>query len=510
VRTLLRNGFLFDGSGAPPARGDLLISGERIAEVGVFEAPQADAVMDCAGLAVSPGFIDGHSHSDLQVLEERPEKALQGVTTEVVGNCGFSPYPAPPEGRLLREFANGIFGGDDRWGWPSAAAYLADVEERARLTGAVSLVGHGSLRIFQAGHRLGALPERDVQAMEGALGEALSQGAAGFSTGLMYSPGESAPFAELERLCRVVARHGKIYTSHMRSYTSGLLDAIDEQIELARRTGCRLQISHLQAVGPANWGKQAAAIEKIERARDAGVDVAFDCYPYVAGSTVLTQLLPQRVLEGGIPGMLARLADRSQRAAIAAETAAGIAQRWSDLYISAAGSPAGQALVGRSLEEIAGARGCEPVEALLDVLCEERGAVNVLEFNQSEENLRQLLAHPLSAVVSDGFYVKGRPHPRLHGTFPFLLGEICRNRNWLTLAEAIRKITTWPAARFELKDRGRLERGWLADVVVFDPETVASGATYERPEVPPAGIRSVWRSGRKVVEEGHILPESAR
>jgi N-acyl-D-amino-acid deacylase len=504
LRSLFRNALVIDGTGAAPFTGNLLIEDERIAEVGRLEPPPADAVVDCTGLAVSPGFIDGHSHSDLQVLEERPEKVLQGVTTEVVGNCGFSPYPAPAEPGLLREFANGIFRGDDRWGWPSAAAYLAEVSERARLTGVVSLVGHGSLRIFQAGHRLGPLPEHDVQMMEGVLDDALSQGAAGFSTGLMYAPGESAPFEELERLCRVVARRGKIYTSHMRSYTNGLLDAVDEQLELARRSGCRLQISHLQAVGPANWPKQAVAIEKIERAHDAGVDVAFDCYPYVAGSTVLTQLLPQWVLGGGAAGMLARLADRSQRAAIAAETIAGIAQRWSDLYISAAGSEAGQALVGRSLEDIAAIRGCEPVEVMLDILCEERGAVNVLEFNQSEENLRQLLAHPLAAVVSDGFYVNGRPHPRLHGTFPFLLGEICRGRSWLTLAEAVRKITSWPAQRFSLRERGLLKAGFIADLVVFDPGAVASGASYVKPEVPPTGIRSVWRDGRIVVEDGRV------
>ncbi len=505
MRTLFRNGLLIDGTGAPPSHGDLLICDKRIAEVGTFAPPVADAEVDCTGLAISPGFIDSHSHSDLQVLEKRPEKVLQGVTTEVVGNCGFSPYPASPEARQLREFANGIFCGDDQWGWPSAAAYLADVERRAQLTGVVSLLGHGSLRVFQAGHHLGPLSDRDLQTIEGVLDEALAQGAAGFSTGLMYSPGESAPFEELERLCRVVARHGKIYTSHIRSYTSGLLEAVDEQLELARRTGCRLQISHLQAVGPANWSKQPAAIEKIERARDAGVDVAFDCYPYVAGSTVLTQLLPQWVLEGGIEGMLARLADRAQRGAIAAETVAGVAQRWSDLYISAAGSPSGQDLVGRSLEDIAGMRGCEPVEAMLDVLYEERGVVNVLEFNQTEENLRQSLTHPLSAIISDGFYVTGRPHPRLHGTFPFFLGEICRNRNWVTLAEAVRKITSWPAERFRLQDRGRLAPGSFADLAIFDPQTIASGATYERPEVPPRGIRSVWRNGHQLVAEGEIL-----
>ncbi|MFN7993279.1 MAG: amidohydrolase family protein [Bryobacteraceae bacterium] len=463
-----------------------------------------DASIDCTGLVVAPGFIDSHSHSDLQVLEPRPEKILQGVTTEVVGNCGFSPYPAPPDPRPLREFANGIFCGDETWGWKSAAGYLAEVERRATLTGAVSLVGHGTLRIFQAGHRLGALSERDLQTMEGALDEALAQGAAGLSTGLMYSPGESAPFEELERLCRVVARRGKIYTSHIRDYAARLPEAVEEQLELARRTGCRLQISHLQAVGPGNWPKQAAAIEKIEEARAGGLDVAFDCYPYVAGSTVLTQLLPQWVLEGGNTGMVARLSDPEQRRAIARETVRGIAQRWSDLYISAASTPAGKRLVGRHLEEIAAERGCEPVDALIDILIEESGNVNVLEFNQSQDNLRQLLAHPLGAVISDGFYVKGRPHPRLHGTFPFLLGEICRNRNWLSLPEAIRKITSWPAQRFGMKDRGCLRPGCFADVVVFDPAGVGSAASYENPQVPPSGIQAVYRGGHRLVNRGNI------
>lgn len=481
---LLRNGSIIDGAGAPAFPGDLLIAGGRIAEVGLFPPPPGARTIDCTGLVVCPGFIDAHSHSDLQVLQDRPEKRLQGVTSEVVGNCGFSPYPAPAEPRLLHEFANGIFCGDDRWGWPSAADYLAEVQKSPRPTHVVSLVGHGTLRIAQAA---------GLASIERALEEALEQGAAGLSTGLMYAPGESAPFEELERLCRVVARHGKIYTSHIRNYASALLEAVDEQLELARRTGVRLQISHLQAVGPANWPLQARAIEMIERARDQGLDVAFDCYPYLAGSTVLTQFLPQWALAGGIPGLLARLQDQAERAHIRCQTLAGLAQRWSDLYIASVASRENRALIGKNLAEIGEARGREPVQAAFDLLGEERGEVNVLEFNQSEDNLRALLTHPLSIVVSDGFYVKGRPHPRLHGAFPYLLGEICRARNWIALPEAIRKITSLPARRFGIARRGRLARGYIADVTVFDPAEVASPATYDNPEVAPVGIRRVFR-----------------
>ncbi len=385
------------------------------------------------------------------------------------------------------------------WGWRSAADYLADVRRSARLANVVSLAGHGSLRIAQAGHRLGALAPEEVAGMERMLDEALEQGASGFSTGLMYSPGESAPAEELERLCRVVARRGAIYTSHIRNYTAALLEAVEEQIGLARRTGCRLQISHLQAVGPANWPKQAQAVERIERAREEGIEIGFDCYPYVAGSTVLTQFLPQWALAGGIGGLLARLRDRSERSRIAAETVAGLAQRWSDLYIAAVGSSENRGLVGKNLEEIGESRGREPVEAAFDLLLEERGEVTMLEFNQSEENLRALLTHPLANVVSDGFYVKGRPHPRLHGTFPYLLGEICRERGWMPLAEGIRKITDLPARRFGIAHRGRIERGWFADITVFDAGEIASAATYDNPEVAPTGIRHVFRNGEAVL-----------
>ena len=285
-----------DGTGRPAFAADVWIEDGRIGTIGSLPG-QADETIDCTGLTVTPGFVDGHSHSDLQVLENRPEKALQGVTSEIVGNCGFSPYPAAVDRGPLHEFANGIFRGGDAWGWNSAADYLASASSSSRFANVVSLVGHGTLRIAFAGTRLGPLSEPEMDKMEHALEESLAAGACGFSSGLMYPPGESAPFSELERLCRIVARRDKIYSTHMRDYGVRLVEAVEEQ-ELARHTGCRLQISHFQVAGEANWSLQSKALEKIERARKEGIDVAFDCYPYVYGSTVLSQLLPQWALGG--------------------------------------------------------------------------------------------------------------------------------------------------------------------------------------------------------------------
>lgn len=492
---LLRNGILIDGAGRDGRRGDLLVIGEGIAEVGVFRPPEEVRVIDCTGMVISPGFIDAHSHADLQVLEDRREKVRQGVTTEVVGNCGFSPYPAPEDPGPLRAFANGIFCGDESWGWPSAGAYL-EAAARSPAVNVVSLVGHGSLRIAVAGHRLGPLTAREMDRLERLLEEALAQGACGFSTGLMYAPGSSAPRDELERLCRIVARHGKIYATHMRSYTSGLVAAVEEQLELARRTGCRLQISHFQAAAASNWGLQRPALERIEQAARDGLDVAFDCYPYVAGSTVLTQLLPQAALEGGPEALLARLADVDERLRIQRDTEAAFEWRWTDIYISAVGSARNRAAVGRNLAQLAEERARKPVEVITDLLVEERAQVNIIAFNQSEENLRETLTHPLSMVASDGFYVRGRAHPRLYGTFPLWLGTFVRERRWLSLPEAIARITWRPAERFGLRQRGRLEPGYLADITVFDPRTIGSPATYEEPERPPVGIRYVIRNGK--------------
>jgi dihydroorotase/N-acyl-D-amino-acid deacylase len=500
----LVGGLLFDGSGTPPRSGNVLVDGERVAATGALPLSPDAEVIDCTGLAVAPGFIDAHSHSDLQLLENRPEKILQGVTTEVVGNCGFSTYPAQACRRELHEFANGILAGQGDWGWESAGEYLDDLSSKSK-SGALSLVGHGTLRIAVAGTRLGALPESGVERMERLLADAFEQGAAGLSTGLMYSPGASAPFEELVRLCAVVAKYGKIYTTHMRDYSDRLEEAVEEQLELARRTGCRLHISHLQAVGPHNWERQRRVLDRIEQAAASGMDVAFDCYPYTRGSTVMTQLLPQSALEGGIDGLLRRLADPQQRRRIGAEAERNLAQGWDGILVSAVGSEKNGPLIGQSVAAIASQRNSPPLETMLDLLIEERGDINMLEINQSEENLREALCHPLSNVISDGFYVNGRPHPRLHGTFPHLLGELCRDRGWMKLEQAIHKITRRPAERFHIAERGSLLPGFFADIAVFDPERIGSPATYEKPELSPLGVTRLYRNGRLLLRDGAIV-----
>lgn len=492
---------IVDGTGSAPAIGDVLIDANRIAATGSFEQPSEAEVIDCTGLAVSPGFIDIHSHSDLQVLENDRAKTEQGVTTEVVGNCGFSPYPFTKTPEALHKFANGILCGRGDWGWRNAREYLKVVTDRAKLANVLSLVGHGSLRIAQMGPRQDAPGRSEMEGMSGLLSDCLSQGACGLSTGLMYAPGSGAQHDELLRLCKVVARHGKVYATHMRSYSDQLLESLEEQIVLARESECRLQISHLQAVGARNWDKQDRALERLEQARSEGVDVEFDSYPYLAGSTVLTQLLPQKAVDGGISSLLKLLANPEERKAIAEATDRQLAQRWSDIFIASVGSRRNQELVGISFEDLARRRDITPVDAALDLLMEEQGAVNILSFNQSEENLRKLLTHPLCTVISDGFYVKGRPHPRLYGTFPCLLGEIVRERGWLSLAAAVHKITGKPAERFALSKRGRIAPGYLADIVVFDPARVSSQATYQQPMMPPRGILLALREGSAILRE---------
>lgn len=499
----LVGGLLFDGSGAPPRPGSVLVDGDQIIATGELPQRQDAKIIDCMGLAVAPGFIDAHSHSDLQLLENRPEKILQGVTSEVVGNCGFSAYPAQACRRELHEFANGILAGHGDWGWPSAKEYLDDLSSSSR-SGVLSLVGHGTLRIAVAGTQLGPLPESDLVAMERLLADALDQGAAGFSTGLMYSPGASAPFEELVRLCSIVAKHGKVYATHMRDYSDRLEEAVEEQLELAKRIGCRLQISHLQAVGSRNWTRQRRVLDRLEMAVESGLDVSFDCYPYTRGSTVMTQLLPQSALEGGIDGLLQRLADPLQREQIGLEAERELAQGWEGIQISAVGSAKNESLVGLSLAAIASQTHKSPVELMLDLLVQEHGDVNILEINQSEENLRETLCHPLANVISDGFYVKGRPHPRLHGTFPHLLGQICRDRHWMSQEQAIYKITQRPAERFHLQRRGRLQEGYFADLTIFDADRIDSPATYEDPSLPPVGVLEVYRNGIPQLRTGRL------
>jgi dihydroorotase/N-acyl-D-amino-acid deacylase len=499
----LSNALIFDGSGAPPYLGGMLIREGHIIALGDVMPPLDADELDLHGSALAPGFIDLHSHSDLAVLENRSEKSNQGITSEVVGNCGFSAYPCGHNAGLLAEQNEGILYGSSTWS--NAAAYLDSVRQSSRLVHVESLIGHGALRTAVYGGEAGTAKLERLDAMTSTLDEALTEGAIGFSTGLMYAPGSEAPLAELEALCRVVARHGKLYTTHMRSYSWQLLESIDEQIDLARRTGCRLQISHLQAVGRDNWYKQRLALDRIEQAHREGIDIGFDCYPYLAGSTVMTQLLPQGALKDGTPGLLALIADPSSRRALEHALNTETAQAWTDIFLSSLHTAANRHLIGQHIAQVAEDRGTSPAATVLDLLAEESGKLNIVAFNQSEANLRQLVTHPLSSIITDGFYVAERPHPRLAGAFPTFLGEFVRTRNWLSLPEAIRKITSQPAARLQLADRGKLAPGTPAELTIFDPTLIGSEATFEHPTASPSGIHLIVRGQRLLPKSSSLL-----
>ncbi|MCC7235958.1 MAG: amidohydrolase family protein [Bryobacterales bacterium] len=491
---------IFDGSGAPAFPGHVLVESGRIESVHRAPVPGEHTVIDCRGLALAPGFIDIHSHSDLKLLECDHAKTEQGVTAEVVGNCGFSAFPSGGRAAAVREYGNAILnGGDAVWEYGSAKAYLGEASRRAKDCAVETLIGHGTLRTAVAGSKQGALTAAEMDRLLGLLREAFEGGAIGISTGLMYAPGSSAPREELLALCRMAASKGKIHTTHMRSYSDDLHHSIEEQLALAREAGCRLQISHLQAVGRRNWDKQARVLERLLEARAQGVDVEFDSYPYLAGSTVMTQLLPQWTLEGGTAALVRRLHEGPSRERILAEMREAMPQRWSDIVVAGIESRENHPMTGRTIEDLALERTMAPAEFALDLLAAHQGRVSIVSFNQSDENLRALLTHPLCTVISDGFYVNGRPHPRLYGTFPSLLGEMSRERGWLPMADAVRRITSKPAARFGLKQRGLIEAGYFADLVLFDPAAIASRATYESPRQSPAGVRAVYRQGRAVL-----------
>ncbi len=505
--TVLSGGTIVDGTGAPSISGDIFIQGDRIFSVNGKGRTSSDPenaeidTIDCTGCVIAPGFIDAHSHSDLQVLENCTEKLLQGVTTEVVGNCGFSAYPSSENPQILRDFANGILYGNDSWRWNSASDYLASASQ-SKFATVASLVGHGSLRIKVAGNTSRPLTSHELDVMAGLLDDALQEGAAGFSSGLMYAPGSGASLQELVVLCRVVARRGGVYATHMRSYSDKLVEAVEEQISIAEASGCRLQISHLQAAGPDNWHLQQLALALIEQASQRDVDLAFDAYPWLAGCTVLTQVLPQTALDGGISQLLARLTDPVQREAIRPYIKGEA--RWNKVVITS-GAKNEVSLVGRSIQEIADERGTQPEDVVMDILLEQEGNVNIVEHAQSIDNLRALLTHPLAIVITDGVYTAGRSHPRLFGTFPMLLGEMVRERGWLSLEAAIHKITGKPASVFNLRSRGTLTPGHVADLTVFDPKAIRTDATYEKPDVAPIGVKAVLRNGRVVVDSGTVV-----
>jgi dihydroorotase/N-acyl-D-amino-acid deacylase len=513
---VIRNGWIVDGTGAPKFRGDVTV---REGVIGSVEAPgQATGrqVIDADGLAVAPGFIDIHTHSEMALLADpsMPFKIRQGVTTEVLGNCGFSAGPlTESSAETFRELSEPVFGHPElSWDWESLDGYLSRVEQQRAALNVATLVGHGTLRASVMGFERRAPRADELKAMQEALAECLEQGALGLSTGLVYPPGCYAETEELVELGRVVGRHGGVYATHLRDQADHLLDAVREALAIGTGGNLPVQISHHKCAGVANRGKVRESLALLDGTRTGGTQPGSDVYPYLAGSSTLVALFPSWAMEGGVQVLLARLSDPAQRRRIETDFINGVpgwenrakVAGWENIFVSSAGSDRNKHWVGKSITEIAKQKGKPPAAAACDVLLEEGGRVGYIGYNSSEQDVETMLKHPRTSVGSDGLDVGERPHPRLYGTFPRVLGEYARKRGVLTLEEAVRKMTGLPAAQMKLGGIGRIAPGYRADLVLFDPETVIDQATFENPRQFPLGIPHVFVGGVAVVAQERV------
>ncbi|MGC8832622.1 MAG: N-acyl-D-amino-acid deacylase family protein [Armatimonadota bacterium] len=524
---LLVGGSVLDGSGRPAFRADVGVVGDRIVEVGELSGAEAARRICVQGLAVAPGFIDIHSHSDFCLLANPLafSKITQGVTTEVSGNCGFSAGPiiGDSAGRDFDRYLSELEIAN-RWrtkvpakAGPTLGEFLDLLEETGIAVNFCTLVGHGNIRNAVLGASSKPASTEDLERMQELAREALEQGAVGISTGLIYPPGCYANTDELSNLVGAVSAHGKIlYATHMRNESDRLESALAEAIEIGRRSGARVQISHHKACGRANWGKVAQTLQMIDEAVESGVDVWADQYPYTATSTSLSALLPNWVHEGGRDAALARLSDPISVQKIRGELVGKHASEYKGSYyqavmIAGVKSEKNAWTVGKRLAEVAHEWGVDPVDALIRLLHEEELSVSMCNFAMCEEDIETVMRHPrvsigsdASARMPDGPLGRGRPHPRAYGTFARVLGRYVRERRVISLEEAVRKMTSLPASILKLKDRGLLKPGFYADITVFNPNTVADAATYKNPHQTAVGIQHVLVNGKLVVESGRV------
>ncbi|MGV9316433.1 N-acyl-D-amino-acid deacylase family protein [Streptomyces sp. NPDC003691] len=526
---LIRGGTVVDGTGAPRRPADVAVKGGRITVLPPGGHHTAAETVDADGRIVAPGFIDVHTHSDALaacgdgggadagVLEElRLAPLLQGVTTEIAGNCGSSLFPALP-GRLpgLAEHVRVVFG---LGAVPPAAdfdGFAAGQDPALRRTHIASLVGHGTLRAGVMGFEDRPARADELSAMCGLLDRALTSGAAGLSSGLIYPPGGYASTDELVALAAVAARHRKPYVTHLRDEMAQVESALEEALEIARRSGAPLQISHHKTAGRRAWGATVRTLPVLERARAEGLDVLCDVYPYTAGSTVLHALLPPWANEGGIGALLGRLPRPEVRDRIRTSIARGVAG-WENTVgnggwdlVTVAAARRHPAAEGHRISDLATASGVDPVEFVCDLLLAEHGEVTIISHSMREDDVRRVLTSPLSMIGSDGVPKPGRPHPRWAGSFPRVLGHYGRDEGLLSLETAVHKMTGLPARRFGLAGRGTIADGARADLVVLDPDTVRDRATFDRPLLAPEGIGTVVVAGRTAVRDGRPTKECA-
>jgi N-acyl-D-amino-acid deacylase len=502
---LLTGGMVIDGSGNPGYKASVGVEDGRILLLRK-EAASADRVIDVDGLTVVPGFIDPHSHSDFVFFREpRPDMKLrQGVTTEIVGNCGSSSAPilekslpyldehTPEAVAALGEYA-------------SFGEYTEKIQEHGLINNQALLVGHKLIRTAVLGMEARAAAPTELEQMKQILATSLDEGAIGLSSGLLYPPMCFAAAEEVIELCRVVAEKGKIFTCHMRNYSSEIVDSLAEMIELAKRSGAPVHISHFMLAGKSNWGKGAEILALIDQARAAGADVTLDQYPYTAANPYLRSMLPTWMHEGGIEAMLGRLRDSALRERAAKEMEEGVPgwesiakdAGWENLVVL---SPKLPEITGQSLRKIAADQRKAATDTVFDLLLEDPGA-NLIAHWVKEEDVITILRHHCQMVSTDSVEPGPLAHPRTYGSFPKIFGAYVRTQGALSWEEAVRKTSNFAARRFGLDRRGMILDGWHADLVVLNPDTVAATSTYDQPDQYPVGIEYVIVNGRVVVEK---------
>ncbi|MEU0649602.1 N-acyl-D-amino-acid deacylase family protein [Streptomyces umbrinus] len=521
---VVRDVEVVDGSGGPSYRADVGIEGGRITAI-VQEAaaagclrPVARRVLDAEGLVLSPGFIDMHAHSDLALLRDpdHSAKVAQGVTLEVIGQDGLS-Y-APVDDRTLAEVRRAITGwngnGDDiDFTWRSVGEYLDRLDHgfggEGIAVNAAYLIPQGSVRMLALGWDDREATPRELDRMRQLVAEGMRQGAVGMSSGLTYTPGMYAKDSELTELCRVVAEYGGYYCPHHRSYGAGALDAYREMVELTREAGCSLHLAHATMNFGVNKGRGPELLALVDDALAGGADISLDTYPYTPGCTTLVAMLPSWASEGGPEAILARLREegtaekiRHHMEVVGADGCHGVPIEWDTIEISGVADPALAEYVGRTVQESADSRGEAPWVTARRLLLDDGLGSTILQHVGHEENVQAIMRHRVHTGGSDGILRGDKPHPRAYGTFPQYLGRYVRELGVLGLEECVAHLTSRPAARLRLPDRGLVREGYRADLVLFDPATVAAGSTFEDPRVLPTGIPYVLIDGRFVVEDG--------
>ncbi|RCX09581.1 N-acyl-D-amino-acid deacylase [Anaerobacterium chartisolvens] len=514
MKTLIKNGLIIDGSGKKGFYGHISFSEGRITGVGEPVGRDFDHVIDAEGLVVCPGFIDTHSHSDLKVLLEphMEAKVRQGITTEVLGQDGISMAPLPLE--YLKDWRRnlaGLDGDSDEidWSYRTTEGYLKLLGKSGVGLNQCYLVPHGNVRMEAMGLDNRQPSRYELEQMKDIVRREMDAGAFGLSTGLIYIPCAYSKTNELIEICKAVREYDGVFVVHQRSEADSIMDSMKEILEVARRSGVRVHFSHFKVCGRKNWPKIDSVMELLDEANREGISVSFDQYPYAAGSTMLGVILPPWAHSGGTGRLLERLKDQSQRKRMKDDIVNGI-EGWDNfidfagvdgIYITSVKTGKNNGLIGKSLKEIGEIRGIEPLDAALDLILEEENAVGMVDFYGTEEHITRFMKRPEQNVCTDGL-LGGRPHPRVYGSFPRVLGRYVREQGVMELSEAVAKMTGKAADVLGLTDRGILRTGAAADIVIFDARTVRDRGSYTDPAQYPEGIITVIINGKTVLRDG--------